>query len=208
MLKQTFITLLHSYTNDKGLIDELWNEIETAYSNPKRHYHTLLHLENILEQLVLVKDYITDWDVILFTLFYHDVVYKATRSDNEEQSAVVAGERMKKLSISNEKILQCKNQILATKNHLKQSDSDTNYFTDADLSVLGKDWDTYQTYFKQVRKEYAIYPDFLYNPGRKKVLNHFLTMDRIFKTDYFFTKLEEKAKDNLRDELQFLEGKR
>ncbi len=176
MLKQTFETLLHSYTNDQRLIDES------------------------------VKDYINDWNIILFALFYHDVIYKATKSNNEEQSAVFAGERMKKLSVPDEKILCCKNQILATKSHLQQLDSDTNYFTDADLSVLGKDWNTYEVYFKQVRMEYAIYPDFLYNPGRKKVLTHFLTMDRIFKTDYFFDKHEVKAKNNLKKELETFEG--
>ncbi|HSY62686.1 MAG TPA: hypothetical protein VK796_12465 [Cytophaga sp.] len=204
MLKQTFDTLLNSYTNNQRLIDELWNEIVKAYSNPKRYYHTLQHLDDILEQLLLVKNHIKDWDTILFALFYHDVVYNATKSDNEEQSAVYAGERMKKLGISDEIILKCSNQILATKSHLQQSDSDSNYFTDADLSVLGQEWSSYALYFHQVRKEYAIYPDFLYNPGRKKVLNHFLAMERIFKTDYFFDKLEEKAKSNLKKELKFL----
>jgi predicted metal-dependent HD superfamily phosphohydrolase len=204
-MKETFETLLHSYTNNQRLIDELWNEIEKAYSNPKRHYHTLNHLENVLEQLLCVKSKINDWDTILFTLFYHDIVYKASKSDNEEQSAIVADERMKKLVMPDEIIIKCKNQIFATKSHLQQSDSDTNYFTDADLSVLGQEWSSYELYFNQVRKEYAIYPDFLYNPGRKKVLNHFLAMERILKTDYFFDKLEEKAKNNLKKELEFLE---
>lgn len=203
MLKQTFETLLNSYTTNQRLIDELWDEIEKAYSNPKRQYHTLQHLDNVLDQLLLVKSNINNWDIILFTLFYHDVVYKAIRSDNEEQSAKFAGERMKKLSISDERILQCENQIIATKSHLLQADSDTNYFIDADLSVLGQEWSAYEVYFNQVRKEYSMYPDFLYNPGRKKVLNYFLGMERIFKTDYFFDMLEEKAKKNLKRELNF-----
>jgi hypothetical protein len=33
--------------------------------------------------------------------------------------------------------------------------------------------------------EYSIYPAFIYNPERKKVLNHFLLMDRIFKPAFF-----------------------
>lgn len=202
MLKQTFEVLLSSYTNDTCLIDELWNEIEKAYSDSKRHYHTLTHLDNLLDQLTLVKDKINDWDIVLFTLFYHDVVYKATKSDNEERSADIAAEKMKQLHIPDERILKCKNQILATKSHLKQTDADTNYFTDADLSVLGQEWDRYSIYFKQVRKEYSIYPDFLYSPGRKKVLNHFLQMDRIFKTDYFFDAFERQAKSNLAKELE------
>jgi len=43
-----------------------------------------------------------------------------------------------------------------------------------------------------------VYPDLVYNPGRKKVLNHFLAMDSIFKTDYFYNKFDRQAKENLR----------
>jgi len=205
MLRETFIHLLCQYTSDKSLIDELWNEIERAYSHKKRHYHTLTHLEKLLTQLLLVKSEITDWNTILFTLYYHDVVYKASNSDNEEQSAILAGKRMTQLAIPEEQIRECKDQIRATKSHLHNTSSNTNYFTDADLSILGQDWDAYTNYFKGVRKEYSIYPDFLYNPGRKKVLNHFLSMDRIFKTDYFYNKFEETAKRNLRRELELIE---
>ncbi len=204
-LQSTFTQLLKTYTNDTVLIDKLWYEIEQAYSGPKRYYHTLMHLNKMLEQLLLVKDKINDWETVLFSLFYHDIVYKANRSDNEEQSAVLVGKRMKMLSVSEERILQCSRQILATKSHTHQAEQDTNYFTDADLSVLGQEWSIYEQYFKQVRKEYAIYPDFLYNPGRKKVLNHFLQMDKIFKTDYFFETLETQAKSNLQRELEILE---
>ena len=203
-LQQVFETLIKAYTNDTTRIEKMWNEIEHAYSGSKRHYHTLQHLENILGQLTSVRDNISDWDTILFTLFYHDVVYKAHKSDNEEQSAVLAVKRMNQLSIAEEKISRCEKQILATKSHLQQSDLDINYFTDADLSVLGQEWASYEIYVKQIRNEYAIYPDFLYKPGRKKVLQHFLNMPRIFKTDYFFYTLEAQAKNNIQQELELL----
>ena len=64
----------------------------------------------------------------------------------------------------------------------------------------------YDTYCQQVRKEYSIYPDFLYKPGRKKVLEHFLNMERIFKTTYFFDLYEAQARENLRRELSSLSG--
>jgi predicted metal-dependent HD superfamily phosphohydrolase len=50
----------------------------------------------------------------------------------------------------------------------------------------------------------TIFPDFVYKPGRKKVLLHFLAMERIFKTDYFFHKFELLAKQNLQKELEML----
>ncbi|WP_423998554.1 hypothetical protein [Maribacter sp. IgM3_T14_3] len=201
MLKETFTELLLKYTDDKRLINGLWTEIEKNYSGKKRHYHTLQHLDNLLSQLTIVKREIKNWETTLFTLYYHDIIYNATKSDNEEKSAELAEKRMKEISVSSNIIEQCKKQILATKSHHKSIDSDTNYFTDADLSVLGQSWETYTQYYKNVRKEYAIYPTFIYNPGRKKVLHHFLSMDRIFKTDFFYNQFETQAKQNLKREL-------
>lgn len=204
MLKETFIELTKKYTDNSRPVITLWEEIEKSYSNKNRHYHTLLHLNNLLNQLTEVKAEIKEWDTVLFTLFYHDIVYDSLKSDNEEKSAGLAVKRMTQLSVPHEIIENCKKQILATKAHLEHSDRDTNYFTDADLSILGQDWDVYSGYFKNVRKEYSIYPDLIYNPGRKKVLQHFLAMPRIFKTDYFFNKFEQSAKQNIRQEIDML----
>lgn len=204
MLKETFIELLTNYTDNESLKKELWTEIEKNYSSKKRHYHTLQHLDNLLSQLTGVKSEIQNWETILFTLFYHDIIYNSIKSDNEEKSAELAEKRMKQISVSNDIMELCKKQILTTKSHIKSTDSDTNYFTDADLSVLGQNWETYLLYCKNVRKEYLIYPALVYNPGRKKVLNHFLSMDRIFKTDFFYDKFEKQAKHNLQKEIESL----
>ena len=203
-LKEIFSNLLINYTTNSSLINELWDEVEKNYSGKNRHYHTLQHLENLLITLTEVKSEIQHWEAILFTLFYHDIIYTALKSDNEENSALLAEKRMQQLSVSNDIIERCKNQILATKSHSKSTDSDTNYFTDADLSVLGQPWEIYSLYYKNVRKEYAIYPDFIYNPGRKKVIQHFLSMNSIFKTDYFYNQFEKVAKENLMKELSYL----
>jgi predicted metal-dependent HD superfamily phosphohydrolase len=204
VLKNTFLKLLSEYTNNDNSINELWTEIEKNYTHKKRHYHTLLHIQNLLDQLTAVKDAIQNWDCILFTLYYHDIIYSALKSDNEEQSALLAKKRMQQISVSSEIIELCTKQILATKSHIKSIDSDTNYFTDADLSVLGQSWETYTQYYKSIRKEYSIYPDLMYNPGRKKVLHHFLAMESIFKTSYFYDKFELQAKQNLQMELDVL----
>jgi predicted metal-dependent HD superfamily phosphohydrolase len=204
VLKEIFIELLTKYTDNERLKNELWTEIEKNYSSKKRHYHTLQHLDNLLSQLTEVKSEIQNWETTLFTLFYHDIIYNSIKSDNEEKSAELAEKRMKQISVSNYKIELCKKQILATKSHIKSIDSDTNYFTDTDLSILGQPWETYLLYCKNVRKEYSIYPAIVYNPGRKKVLNHFLSMGRIFKTDFFYNKFETQAKQNLQQEIESL----
>lgn len=204
MLKETFIKLLEAYTNQTALVSELWSEIEVCHSQAKRHYHTLTHLENLLKQLIPVQDHIKNWNVVLFTLYYHDIVYHPLKGNNEEKSAEFAEARLSAIDVPAPLIQHCKLQILATKKHLPEPDEDTNYFTDADLSVLGQEWDHYSRYYKGVRKEYSIYPDLIYKPGRKKVLQHFLNMDRIFKTEYFYNKFETTAKRNLQRELELL----
>ncbi len=203
-LRQTFFNLLQSYNSDEQQIETLWNEIETAYSEKSRHYHTLSHLEHLLYQLEQVKTEILDWNAVLFTLYYHDFIYSAIRKDNEAKSAAVAEKRMLGLSVPNAVIDKTVKQILATQKHLLSEDPDTNLFTDADLSVLGLDWESYTAYFKNVRKEYSIYPDLLYIPGRKKVLKHFLEMERIYKTAYFFSTFEAQARKNIRQEFSLL----
>ncbi len=204
MLKETFIELVTNYTGNHNLVNELWSEIERSYSDKKRHYHTLQHLETLLMELKEVKTEIQKWNAVLFSLYYHDIVYNTRTSDNEEKSAEHAEKKMQQMSVSKEIIEQCKNQILATKSHIKSADSDTNYFTDADLSILGQPWEIYSLYYKNIRKEYATYPDLLYNPGRKKVLVHFLAMESIFKTSHFYKKFEIQAKKNLQMELDLL----
>lgn len=202
MLKETFTNLVKGYSDDLEQVDRLWEELVSFYTNEHRYYHSLSHLENVFLRLKEVQELISDWDVVLFSLFYHDIIYDVEQSDNEEQSAVLAEKRMRELKVPLTQIHKCRKQILATKGHHFHSDPDTNYFTDADLSVLGQDWKDYAMYAENVRKEYAVFPDAVYNPGRTKVLKHFLQMDRIFKTDYFHDRLEKQAKENIQREME------
>lgn len=202
VLKETYNQLATTYNENQSLIATLWAELEKNYSSPKRHYHTLHHLEHLLAQLIPIKETITNWDALLFSLFYHDSIYHPTKKNNEEKSADLAVQRMTQLGVPGHTIALCKSQILATNAHTPSPDPDTNYFTDADLSILGQDTATYLRYTQQVRKEYAIYPDFLYKPGRKKVIQHFLQMERIYKTDHFSQLYESKARENLEMELR------
>ena len=202
MLQKIFVKLVSKYSTDANLIQSFWQEIELAYSDKSRHYHNLSHLENMYNQLSEVEDLIDDFEVVLFSLFYHDVVYNSSKKDNEERSADLARERMQILGVSEYRILKCVAQILETKGHSISEDKDTNFFTDADLSILGLDWDLYSEYAQNVRKEYNNYPTIIYKMGRRKVLRHFLEMERIFKTEYFFDKFEVSARENLKRELR------
>lgn len=204
ILKEKFEMLCLNFTDNKNLIDNFWNEIEKKYSEKSRHYHNLRHLENMFEEVESVKVQIKNFNNVTFSIFYHDIIYDASSKSNEEKSAEFSKKRLEDLNIAKEDIQKVYAQILATKSHQKSDDQDTNFLLDADLSILGKDNKAYLEYTKQIRKEYSIYPDFLYKPGRKKVLEHFLELESIFKTDFFKAKYEVQARKNIEVELRNL----
>lgn len=201
MITDTFLKLVAAYSPNQALANDLWLEIFTKYSEPKRHYHNIAHLENMIADLASVQHLISDWPTTLFAVYYHDIVYKATSSTNEEDSAKIAQQRLSEFGYPTEKIQKCTNMILATKSHERATDSDTNFLIDADMAVLGKNPDIYQEYRGNVRKEYSIYPDFVYNSGRAKVLQHFLKSESIFKTDFFRDMYETQARANIAAEI-------
>ena len=196
--------LTAKYNNDNQLANELWEEIKESYTAKKRHYHNLTHLKYMADHAMKYQNNLSDLDTVLFSIFYHDIVYDATHKDNEQKSADIAHKRLSQLRVPTDKITKCHAQIVATQNHILSSDSDTNYLLDFDLAILGESPNVYQEYTRNIRKEYAIYPGFLYKRGRKKVLQSFLAMDRIFKTDVFYEGYEQPARDNLKSELQSL----
>jgi predicted metal-dependent HD superfamily phosphohydrolase len=203
-LKERFLYLCTPFTKDPYLIDTLWSEIERKHSEKGRHYHNLQHLDHMFSELDSVKSKIESFTVISFSVFYHDVVYDATSKSNEEKSAELAESRLQELNIDQNLIIKVSRQIIATKSHQESDDSDTNYLLDADLSILGQDAETYREYTQKIRKEYSLYPDLLYKPGRKKVLRHFLELDSIFKTEDFREKYEKRAKENILFEIESL----
>ena len=74
-----------------------WVLLEWNWNSSNRHYQNLHHLEYIIYVLLEIKEQINDWDANLFSVFYHDIIYKATSKKNEELSAEFAKERLKKL---------------------------------------------------------------------------------------------------------------
>ena len=202
-LKQVWTGLASGYTDNTDLVSELWNEIEAAYSASNRHYHNLTHLSMMIGLAQTHREKILDYDTLLFSIFYHDLVYKATNKHNEEQSAEICAKRLSSLGVPQDQVDKCRLQILATKSH-ESSDGDTNYLIDFDLAILSEPWQAYEQYVKAIRAEYAVYPGFLYRKGRKKVLSRFLKMKWIYKTDAFRNEREEKARTNLHNEQETL----
>lgn len=204
MFETEFKEQLGSITSDDKLIGKMWDEIKTQYSKSSRHYHNLSHLDKLTTLLSSISQNIQDWQTVVFSIAYHDIIYNPLKNDNEEKSAALASQRLMELGFSDSQRNKCISQIITTKGHEVSEDSDTNHFTDADLAILGSSSEEYKQYSKWIRKEYKFYPDLIYKPGRKNVLQHFLQMPFIYKTDHFRKLFEEQARINLENELKEL----
>lgn len=201
-LNKIYTDLLLNIGFEDNEIQQNWNDLEKAYSKKSRYYHNLTHLKEMIASFEIYRDRLQNPNEILFSIFYHDFVYSASKKDNELKSAEFA------LAILPENISLNKqfvfDAIFATQQHQHNSIEDINWLIDFDLKILAKDWDDYKIYFEQIRKEYRIYPDFLYKPGRAKALKHFLEYEFIFQTNEFRGLYEEKARRNIEKEISLL----
>ena len=197
--------LAGKYNNNPELIDRFFGEIARKYTSSRRHYHNLHHIQALLQFCETYAGQLQDRDVVMFSIFYHDIIYNVLRKDNEPRSARLAVKRLLTLGVPAEKIEQVKIFIEATQTHTVSSDvtytTDLKLFLDFDMSILGAGWDNYETYTRQVRREYRIYPDKLYYPGRRQFLQHCLQAAFIFQTPLFRDLYEAKAKENMAREL-------
>ncbi|WP_298779667.1 hypothetical protein [uncultured Polaribacter sp.] len=205
-LYKNWIELGKKHCQDHQLLNFYWNKIKKNYSEKKRYYHNLSHIESMLLKAVENKNQLVDYDEILFAIWFHDIIYKATSKKNEEKSADFAKSTLKKITkgiLNIDKVYQL---IISTKSHkiILEEGNDNGFLLDFDLSILGQNWSVYKNYIQQIRKEYSMYPDFLYKPGRKKVLKHFLNRKNLFFTEKYQCLFEEKARQNLLKELNLL----
>jgi len=201
-LQKRFSALLLNYTEDQNLITSLWKEVYIRYTEKHRAYHNLQHLKELFSYFDLYKDELESPDMVAFSIFYHDVIYKVWNKDNEEKSAAFAIQKLI-VFLNNDDLNKIKQQILATKTHSAQN-NDSKWLVDFDLAILGQPTKTYTKYTKKIREEYKTVPNFMYKKGRKKVLAHFIKKPYIFATKEFRKIYEQKANENLANELKSL----
>ena len=68
-------------------VKALWHYIATCYNEPQRAYHTLKHIQQLFGEFEQIKHNLREPHIIALALYFHDVIYEPTRSDNEFKSA-------------------------------------------------------------------------------------------------------------------------
>jgi predicted metal-dependent HD superfamily phosphohydrolase len=203
-LEQKWREAVSNFCLDEVLLRKGWKMLKEAYSSSGRYYHTFTHLTAFLEAAAPFWHLVGDKDSFIMAVFYHDAVYNSLKQNNEVKSAELADAELRKLGVGEQWIRQTTHLILATERHILTPDIDNldgQLFLDCDLMILGTAPEAYHTYCQQIRKEYGWYPDFVYNPGRRKVLERFLQRENLFFLPEFKVKYETQARKNLLDEL-------
>lgn len=167
-----------------------------AYSNPKRGYHNLDHLAQVLDAFERVRDAAEDPEAVELALWFHDLVYEPMVPGNEEASARKASEALLAAGLPAPFAQRVHDLVLATRHDAVPRDLDARLVVDCDLSILGASPEVFDAYERGVRAEYAAVPEDAWKAGRAAILAQFLARERIFSTSQF-AHLEAAARENL-----------
>ncbi|MBR1236585.1 phosphohydrolase [Bradyrhizobium sp. AUGA SZCCT0182] len=172
-----------------------------AYSAPGRHYHNLAHIEDCLDLLTSVDNLsAAERDLLVQVIWWHDAVYDPKKSDNEEQSALLAEQ-----AVSSDIREQVGRLIHLTKSHqVAPGDRLGAILISIDLSILGAEPDRYDAYAASIRKEFSHVPDAAYRSGRSDVLRRFMARPIIFPHPDFATRYDQRARANMAREIELL----
>lgn len=181
-------------------------DLEAAYAEPHRRYHTRAHIEQCLALLDQVPDLTeTEHQILTYAIWWHDAVYDASASDNEAKSAEMAKRDLRDFDVSLHARDEVARLIALTAGHtVEEGDRLGEILVSIDLSILGAPEDRYDAYAAAVRAEYAHVPDDLWRKGRSGVLQRFLDAQVIYPDPAFAQWLETQARANLSRELASL----
>ncbi len=203
--------ILAQYTVDLEIesvqLDRIFQLLVKAYTHPDRYYHNLTHIYHVLDTIERFSDTLENPTAVFLAVWFHDFVYDSQASDNEVQSAKIAGELLINIGVSEQLVFRVNELILATAGHqIDIKDLDRCIFLDADLAILGADMERYQAYSRSIRLEYSWVSDSAYREGRLRVLESFLARERLYYTDTLFDELESIARRNMQGEILVLKG--
>ena len=200
------------------MLNQLWNLYNDTTT---RFYHTTVHIEEMLNTFKMATthdttassffsttDKATKSEVrVLLAIFFHDDIYDAKSSTNEEDSAKLFTQFAIEINLDLDIRETVVEYILATKSHRATNSEDfaLTLLLDLDMAVLGKSPGAYLNYAAPIRKEYLFVPEDFYCRKRAEVLTTFLETPHLYATTTIGKHLEGKARKNLRMEIDLLQ---
>ncbi len=122
------------------------------YSEAKRAYHNLSHIDRMLSWLDRSGHHS---DAVEFAIWFHDAVYEPLGSGNEAKSAQYFADHIG-LFVGGKLAEDVERLVMATDPTLSRSGrEDEDLIIDIDLSILGSKPEDYEAYQTAVRSEYS-----------------------------------------------------
>jgi predicted metal-dependent HD superfamily phosphohydrolase len=174
----------------------LFGELLARYGEDHRRYHTLAHVDACFGFFDWYRGLAQHPERVELALWFHDAVYDPRASDNEQQSALLARERLGELGLQPEAIEDIASHVLATARH-RGGAPDTDLTVDLDLGILGARVPAFARFEREIREEYAHVPEHAFAIGRRAVLTGFLARPRIYRVAAVREELEARARLNL-----------
>jgi predicted metal-dependent HD superfamily phosphohydrolase len=180
-----------------GNPEPIHRELVSLYSQPHRHYHNLHHIAECIAEFDSARHLASRPVAVELAIWFHDAIYDTRALDNEERSAELARQRIAEAGGSADLCKAVAVLVLATKSHDPSPHPDAPLLVDVDLSILGQPMERFQEYEAQIRREYDWVPEETFAAKRAEILERFLARERIYTTDPFFAKYEQRARANL-----------
>jgi len=151
---------------------------------------------------------------VITAIWFHDIVYDATRSDNEAASADLAEKLLREMgrgagideAETTSFIATVRGLIMDTRHAATPASLDGQYLVDIDLAILGQAAERFDAYEQAIRLEYAHVPEEAFRAGRAGVLRKFLERPAIYHTELFRQKYEAAARGNIARSIAALTG--
>jgi predicted metal-dependent HD superfamily phosphohydrolase len=189
----------------RGVDAVAFERARLAYDSPGRQYHTWEHVLECIEHL---RDASCENPRVVFlALLFHDAVYVAGRSDNEELSARLAHDALSALpSISHRELAEIERLITVTKNHHARvgvAGPDEATLLDIDLAILASPRARYARYAKQIHDEWVplVTSDTFFRVGRVKFLRGMLAAPQVYLSAKRREQWDRAARENMAWEL-------
>lgn len=179
-------------------------DLVRRHAEPHRHYHTLQHLGECFEWLSRLEMHAENPAAVELAIWFHDAIHEPGRNDNERRSAQLASASLALLGMKTDVIVRVRELVLLTRHDAEPRDADGRVMNDVDLAVLGAGPERFAEYERQLRREYAQVPEFVYRRERRKLLESFLARNRIFLTPPARERLEARARANITAVLEHL----
>jgi pantetheine-phosphate adenylyltransferase len=149
------------------------NTVLSMWNESHRSYHNLNHLNDLISQINENKSKFSEkeYEKLMLSAIFHDIVYDPSSSTNEEDSANFLMECV--VDKSNEDILEVRQMILDTKTH-NSTNNLSESFNNYDMNIVERDFEQLLDWEKGISEEFSVYPKEQYKEGRLKFLESLL----------------------------------